>query len=227
MELKFNYLKRKPRIQGINCIMNLPFFVKKIGEKDAEENQVCEVKSGYITPYISKMTKLYNSYINKVYVRTTSELEELVKEVSKLSAELDLMLKDNLHELKATGEEAQRVAAQIAARHVHYEKRKPEIIKRLAEIKSIIEMVDEMLHHHVERARDIFESHISMYWRGVLKVSNIKLEHFPHIENVTYKSRELYSSNINANLKNINNSLSKGGYIYEEYEETYEKYAVQ
>ncbi|MBO5390001.1 MAG: hypothetical protein J6A59_18040, partial [Lachnospiraceae bacterium] len=216
MEREFNYLKRKPKIQGVNGIIYLPFFVKKSGEKDARENQVCEMENGHITPYISKVTKLYNSYINKVYGCTTSELEKLVKEISKLSAELDLMLKDNLYEIKAVGEEAQRQIASMEARYAHYEKRKPEIITRLAEIKSIIEMVDEMMQHHVERARDIFESHISMYWRGVLKVSDVKLEHFPYIEDATYASRELYNSNINETLRTINNSLSKGGYIYEE-----------
>lgn len=216
MDKRYRFLKKKPRIQGVNGLFRWGFVEKHMGVKDAQENQICEAGNGHMTPYVDSKSKHYNGYVNKTYLQTSMILEEVVREANSIIVELDLIMQEKAVPMDAKGEEAMRQAALAASRSAQCEARKQMILTRLAEIKAECEMVDEALQHHIERATDILHSHISSYWRGVLKVSEGKMDHFPYMEESKYPGRERYEQNRDDLLRRINNALLKGGVEHEE-----------
>lgn len=204
-------LNKNPRMPGINGFFNFSFLDKRAGRKDAQANQICENGNGHITPHIDDKSRLYDSYINRIYLRTSLNMEPFVTEANALVVEFSLI--NGRHATAVTGnsEEAQRQAAIMAANAARDAKRKEEILVRIAEIRAESDMVDESLKHHIERADGIFRSRISRYWKGVLAASSEKLEHFPYLEQKEYEGQIAYAQNRKKLITDIEQAIAMGG----------------
>lgn len=196
-------------------------FEKRAGKKDAQENQLCELEGGYITPEIDTKVNSYDSHINKIFLKTAQELELMIREANSMVIELNLLLSYKDSVIGGDGEEARRQAAIAGAKSVKVSERKSEILTRLASIKAESDMVDEMLLHYEERAEGILHSRISKYWRGVLSASSERLEHFPYVSHKDSPGRKAYLENRKKLVDMIESAISYGGGIHneEEYEE--------
>lgn len=204
-------LNRSPKIPGVNGLLNFKFLEKREGQKDAQEHQVCESAAGHITPYITVKTRLYDSYIEKMYLKTSLHMEEMVKEAHALIIEFFLINKKMVN-VNDNVENMQRHAAMQAKK----EDRKSEILIRITEIKAASNMIDECLCHHIERAEAIFHSRISGYWKGILSVlGDEKLNYFPVLEKREYDARKMYQENREKLVTMIENTINEGGVSYE------------
>ncbi len=204
-------LNRKPVMSGINGLFDFSLFDKRAGKKDAKDNQICEYGEGHITPHINEKTRLYDSYIDRMYLRTSLNLEPLVTEANAMAVEFNLMQTKKDSVKSSNAEIAQRQAAIEAMNASKNEVRKKEILTRIAEIKAESDMVDESLNHHIERAEGIFKSRISRYWKGILSATEEKLEHFPYLEQREYEGRKSYLVNREKLVRMIEETLSIGG----------------
>ena len=211
-------LNRKPKMPGINGAFNFSFLDKRAGKKDAQENQICEHGDGHITPHIDDKARMFDSYIDRMYLRTSLSLEPLVTEANALVVEFNLIYSKQVSVTSGNSENDLRQAAMDAAYALQNEKRKTEILTKIAEIKAESDMIDESLKHHIERAEGIFHSRISRYWKGVLSASTEKLEHFPCLEEKEYEGRKAYLTNREKLITMINEAIVKGGGTYEENE---------
>lgn len=194
----------------------------RAGKKDAQENQVCELMGGHITPAIDTQINGYDSHINKIFLKTAQELNPMIHEAYSMVVELNLLLsysyKDSV--IDGDSEEARRQAAIAAAKGAKVSERKSEILKKLASIKVESDMVDEMLLHYEERAEGILHSRVSKYWRGVLSASSKGLEHFPYVSHKESPGRKAYLQNRKKLVDMIELAISYGGGVHnEEYEE--------
>lgn len=211
-------LNRKPKMPGINGLFNFAFLDKRAGKKDAQENQICEYGEGHITPHIDDKARMFDSYIDRMYLITSLSLEPLVTEANALVVEFNLIYSKKARVVSGNGENALRQAAMDAACELQNEKRKTEILTRIAEIKTESDMVDESLKHHIASAEGIFRSCISRYWKGILSASSEKLEHFPCLEEKEYEGRQAYLANREKLITMINEAIVKGGGTNEENE---------
>lgn len=196
-------------------------FEKRAGMKDAQENQLCELEGGHITPEIDTKVNSYDSHINKIFLKTAKDLDPMIREANSMIVEFNLLLgyKDSV--LGGNSEEARRQAAKVAAKSSKVAERKKEILTKLAAIKAESDSVDEMLLHYEERAKGILHSRISKYWRGVLSASSENLEHFPCICHKESPGRQAYLNNRNKLVDMIEAVISYGGGVRDE--ETYEE----
>lgn len=209
-------LNRKPKIPGINGVLNFSFLDKRAGIRDAKENQICQQGEGHITPHVNDKARLFDSYIDRMYLKTSLNLEPLVTEANSLVVEFNLMRAKKYVVAIANGENAQRQAAIDAANALKNEKRIMEILTKIAEIKAESNMIDESLKHHIERAEGIFHSRISRYWKGILSATDEKLEYFPCLELREYDGRKAYFSNREKLIAMIDDAIVTGGGIHEE-----------
>lgn len=207
---------KKPRIPGVNGWMNFGFMDKWEGKKDAQANQICEYGQGHITPHIDDKTRLFDSYVDTMYLKTSLYFEPVVTEANALVVEFNII--NNQKDIKVAdgGENAQRQEALNAANAANREKRKSHILMRIAEIKSESDMIHESLQHHLECAEGIFYSCISRYWKGVLAASSEKLGHFPNIEHKEYEGRKIYLENREKLVTMIDHTIIRGGSYEEE-----------
>lgn len=196
-------------------------FERRAGKKDAQENQLCELEGGYITPEIDTKVNSYDSHINKIFLKTSQELDPMIQEANSMVVELNLLLSYKDPVIGGHSEEARRQAAIAVAKGSKVSERKSEILKKLASIKSESDMVDEMLLHYEERAEGILHSRISKYWRGVLSASSERLEHFPHVSHKESQGRKAYLENRRKLVDMIEAAINYGGGVHneEEYEE--------
>ena len=166
------------RIPGIKTL-----FEKSVGKRDARQNQVCSNGEVHTTPFIDAKVNSYNAHIEKLLLKTTNELAPMIQEANSL--------------LEGCGEEAQRQKAAVAANYALEERRKEEILKRLAKIRTESDIVDEMLVHCQERAERLLNSRICRYWSGVLcqNPDKDKLENFPKIKYQDSPGRKAYVTN--------------------------------
>lgn len=195
-------------------------FEKRAGKKDAQENQLCELDEGHITPEIDTKVNGYDSHISKIFLKTAKELDPMLQEANSMVVELNLLLSYKDAVVGGDGGEARRQAAMAAAKDAKVAERKAEILTKLVEIKAESDMVDEMLLHYEERAEGILHYRISKYWRGVLSASSEKLEHFPCIDHKESPGRRAYLENRKKLVDMIEAAINYGGGIHnEEYEE--------
>lgn len=196
-------------------------FEKRAGKKDAQENQMCELEGGHITPEIDTKVNSYDSHINKIFLKTAQELDPMIQEANSMVVELNLLLSYKDSVIGGDSEEARRQAAIAAAKGAKVSERKSEILTKLASIKAESDMVDEMLLHYEERAEGILHSRISKYWRGVLSASSERLEHFPYVSHKESPGRNAYLENRKKLVDMIESAISYGGGVHneEEYEE--------
>lgn len=193
-------------------------FEKSAGKKDAQENQLCELEGGYITPEINTKVNSYDSHINKIILKTDQELDPMIQEANSMVVELNLLLSYKDSVIGGDSEEARRQAAIAATKSAKVSERKSEILTKLASIKAESDMVDEMLLHYEERAEGILHSRISKYWRGVLSASSERLEHFPYISHKESPGRKAYLENRKKLVDMIESAISYGGGVHNEEE---------
>lgn len=204
-------LNRNPKIPGVNGFLNFKFLEKREGQKDAQEHQVCKNADGYMTPYIAVKTRLYDSYIEKMYLKTELYMEEMIKEAHTLIVEFSLINK-NMVNINDNVENMKRHAAMQAKK----EEKKSKILIRIAEIKAAIHMIDECLCHHIECAEGILHSRICEYWKGILSVlGDENLNYFPVLEKREYEARKMYLKNREKLVTMIENTINEGGVSYE------------
>lgn len=86
-------------------------FEKRAGKKDAQENQLCELEGGHITPEIDTKVNSYDSHINKIFLRTAQEIEPMIRETNSMVVEFNLLLNYKDSVISGEGEEAKRQAA--------------------------------------------------------------------------------------------------------------------
>lgn len=196
-------------------------FEKSAGKKDAQENQLCELEGGHITPEIDTKVNSYDSHINKIFLKTAQEINPMIREANSMVVELNLLLSYKNSVIGGDSEEAKRQAAIAAAKSAKASERKSEILTKLASIKAESDMVDEMLLHYEERAEGILHSRISKYWRGVLSSSSERLEHFPYVSHKESPGRKAYRENRKKLIEMIEAAINYGGGVHneEEYEE--------
>lgn len=193
-------------------------FEKRAGKKDAQENQVCELEEGHITPEIDTKVKSYDSHINKIFLKTVQEIEPMIQEANSMVVELNLLLSHKDSVIHGNSEEAKRQAANAAVKSAKISERKSEILTKLASIKSESDMVDELLLHYEERAEGVLHSRISKYWRGVLSVSSERLEHFPYVTHKESPGRKAYIRNRQKLVDMIEKAINYGGGFHNEEE---------
>lgn len=194
---------------------------KRAGKKDAQENQLCELEGGHITPEIDTKINSYDSHINKIFLKTAQELDPMIQEANSMVVELNLLLRYKDSVIGGDSEEARRQVAIATAKGAKVSERRSEILTKLASIKSESDMVDEMLLHYEERAEGILHSRISKYWRGVLSASSERLEHFPYVCHKESPGRKAYVENRKKLVDMIEAAISYGGGAHNE--EEYEK----
>lgn len=211
-------LNKKPKMPGINGTFNFSFLDKSAGKQDAQANQICEYGEGHITPHIDDKSRLFDSYIDKMYLQTSLSLESMVTEAHAMAVEFHRMYVKKANSSSGNSEIDDRQRFMDAADASKKEERKTKILTRISEIKAESDMIDESLRHHIEQAESIFRSRISRYWKGVLSVSNEKLQHFPCLEKREYEGRKMYESNREKLITTINEVLVKGGGVNEEIE---------
>ncbi len=210
-EINYKYLKKKPYMPGVNGLLDLGFLEKLHGRRDASENQICALESGHTTPHIDARVSAYDSYVDKTYLRTARNLTPTVAEVNSLVVEFNLLKSRKERTISGSGEEADRQAAAESSKASRREKRKREILTRLAEIRGESDMINESLLHHVERAEGILRARVSRYWRGVLASSTGNLEHFPYLEHREFSGRQAYLVNRSMLIEMITNAIRNGG----------------
>ena len=193
-------------------------FEKRVGKKDVQENQLCELAGGHITPEIDTKVNSYDSHINKIFLKTAQELDPMIQEANSMVVELNLLLSYKDSVIGGNSEEARRQEALAAAKSAKASERKSEILKKLALIKAESDMVDEMLLHYEERAEGILHSRISKYWRGVLSSSSERLEHFPYVSHKESPGRKAYFENRKKLVDMIESAINYGGGVHNEEE---------
>lgn len=164
-------LNQKPRIEGVSGVGHWSVLEKRAGTKDFNSNQLCKVDSTYTTPHIEQMRSNLDCHSNKEYLMVTKFLEPTYHEVASITQELELLKSISVTHI-SNDEEVQRQAAIVSAQSAGNAHRRTEILIRLAEIKVDVETVDTALKHHLERAEDILRTHISSYWKGILKAAS-------------------------------------------------------
>lgn len=203
-------------------IMRMPgvkhFLEKQRGKKDVRENQLCQVNDGYTTPIVVSKIDSYNNKINQIYLKTIKEIQPIIEEASSMVVELNIMLSKNFSAPKGKDEEAQRQAARLAFSFNKCQNRKEEILKRLAEIKAELDMVDEMLVHYIERGEALLHSRIEKYWRGVLSVCDNSLNCTPSIQCTELVGKIAYIENRKKLMEIIEYAILKGGGVDNEKE---------
>lgn len=213
-------LERKPKakaVTGLILIKRLAFVEKRAGVKDSKENQLCNNGDGQTTPYVDARYKSYENYINSMYLVAGKATEKPVEEAEKLYTELNLIKNYHADTPSGNPEEVARANRLAAEKARQNEERVAEIVKRLAEIRSFVSSVDEMLIHHIEAAGDLFGVHVSNYWRGILKASGrgeVNVE--PLVIAKHYGGRKQYEDSRNDFYKKMENAISLGGGNYEE-----------
>lgn len=219
---KEDFIMQKKKYKFLDpLIIRFPggrLFEKRAGKKDVQENQLCELEGGHITPEIDTKVNGYDSHINKIFLKTAQELDPMIKEANSMVVELNLLLSYKDSVIGGNSEEARRQVAIAAAKSAKASERKSEILTKLASIKSESDMVDEMLLHYEERAGGILHSRISKYWKGVLSASSEKLEHFPYISHKESSGRKAYLENRKKLVNMIEAAISYGGGVHNEEE---------
>lgn len=167
-------------------------FEKRAGKKDVQENQLCDLEEGHITPEIDKKVNGYDSHINKIFLKTAKELKPMIQELVQWQQNL-ICSKETV--IGVDGGKDGRQVAIATAKGAKVSERKAEILTKLARIKAKSDMVDEMLLHYEERAESILHSCIFKYWRGVISASSDILEYFPFINHKESTGRKAYIEN--------------------------------
>ena len=222
MRHSYGKLNRKPGAYGVTGLIfykRFAFVEKNTGFKDRKENQLCDTDHGHTTPYVEARHKHYERYVNSIYLFAERVREKEVEEAEKLITELMLLV--NYTPEEATGNEeeisrSRRLAADKAAKD---SERKEEIILKLSETKSFLEVLDNKLSHHIEAAGDLMDVHVANYWRGVLKASKpgeVRIE--PVYITKHYEGRQKYCDGRDVALKKLTDAIMIGGGASEETE---------
>lgn len=210
------FLERKPRIKGVTGFLKWPFLEKRAGVKDSKQNQICKYADGHTTPWINSKARCYDSYVDRVYLRTTAAMEDLIKEANESITELLLISMTDVSKISGKGEEESRQRRRAEERNVVNERVRRELLTKISGIKAQVEMVDEKVIHHVEAAENVLHSHVLAYWRGILKASDKELENYPKVLTVTHSGWEKYVANRDELLAAMNAVLKNGGKNHEE-----------
>jgi len=204
-------LRKKPRIPGITGFGHWAFVEGRDGKKDGTGNQLCQTEGIYTTPYIENKRNLLNSYKNGVYLDTNAAFDSVYKEISSTCTELKMLVTEYTAVICDNDEETRRQSEARSARVSRDTQRKEAILIRLAELKEAIETVDEALMHHLERAEDIFQSHVSAYWKGILKSISENLPPHPEFELKEIRGKEVYENHFTKIRGLLNQALGEEG----------------
>ncbi len=211
-------LKRKPRkFPATGKHFGTRLRAKKIGEKDCLENQVRPCEDGLTTPNVVATGDANAKYINHVCGKVVKRIQPVATEAKKEIAEANLILAKEIPEINEKGEAAERIKRYQESLKKKDESRLKELQISLSETKTTIEMVDELLTHHIEASQDTAREYVNKYWCGVLKTSEGKdISYTPVIPSPReYEGRKLYVQRRDELLQSIEDVLKRGGAIHE------------
>ena len=150
--------------------INFRFLIRKRGEYDFKNSQLCVKDGTYQTPWLLEKVRCLAEYDNKIYLKADEALWQLASDIAGKCKELELLdpgkVPKNLDK-----ENMERMSASYSSRLSAAERRKSEMLIHLAKLKMDIETADTALKHHLERAENVIMMHISSYWCGVLKAA--------------------------------------------------------
>ena len=158
------------KIYGVSGFGHWPVFERIKGQMDAKHGQVREVESGYATPWILRKAHYTESYMNTAYLIAADKLEQPHKDAYMAIEELKHLRKAEFPEKHSSvAEHDKRLAAKRLSAMNGSKSKIDSLCLRLAEIEAMIEEYDTDLAHTIERAEAVLDSHVSQYWEGVLR----------------------------------------------------------
>ncbi len=219
-------LSKKPKIQGVTGIFHAKILEKISGYKDAKQNQIRKnEKNDVSTPEIINKTRCVEGYKNKIIDETIAGLLDILGIIASLIEELQVIQNREEREISSTGEQEKR---DIALKELHKRVdgwRVENIRIFISHTRELLMDVDVALNNNLNRADNILHSHISSYWKGVLKAGNKDLPLYPKItepENIGYDKYKIYMKEIDERITMILEDR-----FYEEGDEVYEKYEYE
>ena len=205
-------MHRRPFIRGVSGILRHLILDRLAGSRDAKQDQVCTGDGQAVTPNVIRMNGCMQGYMDKIYAYAVRLLTDIFAEAAALSSEIDNIRSRSAKEITATGEEGRRQLEAAMQRQHDDEERMEEIKIRAAVLREWFTSVDEAIRHHMEHAQEITKSHISRYWRGVLKTNAgaVSLPVYPVINGDDFKGLEAYESHMSGIGAMIENIMSDG-----------------
>ena len=199
-------LSKKPKIHGVSNFVFWSVATQIIGKMDGKNGQLSEMDGVYSTPWIEKKHSYLSAYKSSVFLAINKELEAIYKEIHTKNIELKLISDHKEDHLYADGAEGLRQAAAYANQSKTAEERQEQLLLRLAEIKGIVEAVEAAVIHNLERSENILHSHISTYWKGIVRSSACQLPSYPGKPILEVKAKEDYDRHL-TEIKSIFNLL--------------------
>ena len=204
MNRTVNKLKKRPFIIGVSRF----YWMDKVsGSSDYSNNQLCKVDESYQTPWIIERAHRLTDYDQKVYNYVDKGLKEIAEIVYGECEEL-ATLSGQKQPLSLDKENTERESAKMSAELTKNERRRREILIHLAVIKADVEAINTSLEHHLQRAEKMVLSHVSAYWRGVLKSAESEnLPPTPKIPQLDAPGKKHYEVLLNHIMENLDNVL--------------------
>ena len=165
-------MHKRPRIRGVSILR--PRFIDKIcGSIDMKQHQLCRDENGKVlTPNIVRMQGCLDGFTDKTYAYAVRMLTGMFDETSSLDTELDNICARVDAPVETRCEEERRRQVEAAtARRIRDGERMDEIRIAASLLKEGFAAADENIRHFLEHADRITQSHVSAYWRGILKVN--------------------------------------------------------
>ena len=205
-----NRMKRRPYIKGVSGPTHLGFMDKYCGTSDMKQHQLCWNDDQILTPNVLRMYGCLDSYMNGIYTMAVKELTELYEETASLNTEINNIRFRKVRVIEATGEEGARQYEALQTQQLQDVDRMEEIRIRAAGLKEVFSSIDEAIKHHLENADRIARSHISAYWKGVLKANagSDNLPAYPVVIEQPIDGITVYESHLDQVKEMIENILT-------------------
>ena len=196
-------LKKKAHPDGY---FNFRFFIRRLGEKDYKNSQLCNQNHCFQTPWLSGKIRCLAEYKNRIYCNVDEAIKPFSHTIASECKELDILQKEEAVPTGLDPENAERSSAMHQSKMKQKEKRKSDILVHLSELKVEIETIDAALQHHLQCAENVILQHVSFYWSGILKAaSNTEIPAMPDMETPYITGEKIYEMH----LKNIQKQLNK------------------
>lgn len=196
-------LKKKAHPDGY---FNFCFFIRRLGEKDYKNSQLCNQNNCFQTPWLAGKIRCLAEYKNRIYCNVDEAIKPFLHTIASECKELEILQKEEVVPDGLDPENAERSSARYQLKMQEKEKRRSDILVHLSELKVEIETIDAALNHHLQCAENVILQHISFYWSGILKAaSNTEIPAMPEVETLDTTGEKIYEMH----LKNIRKLLNK------------------
>ena len=207
-------LNKSPYMNGITGLSHLDWMETWMGRKDYRDGQLCNANNQYLTPFIIKKINYFDAYQNQVYLNVIKELDPIYQSVASMSCELH-HLEEKEELIEGKGRQIERENFEIKKREALKQEERLEILLKLSKIYENMQDIDVALHQHLEKAKKVFQSKISAYWKGILMEN--KNEYALPVYPVDYENEIEEKLNYEIQWNHIMDLLKKV-FMQEEYE---------